>query len=522
MRIWWALLVFLHLPTAGGAQVRREEPRPPSADAPSAVIPIHVDDVSSEGWQWLLEEARRSRFVLFGEQHGIRQIPQVVSRLLAELQPLGYDHLALEASPWLGREISRVGAMAVLTESPFELAFDDDAMVDLISTADAMGVSIWGLDQPVTAVHGFRRLADILPDWNSRRMARGLHLKAVLQEGRYIRSDYGPDFEALRSVVDEEELTPEANLLIDSMERSMKIYLAYFAGQRGEPVDPTSDEIREGFMVENFTARLAEFTVPGAPAPRAVVLMGGAHIMEGVGPNGVKTLGDFVEHRARVEGSRALHVGIRSRVDDAPSALPASFFDGTSSVIVDTRRLVESADRAWLEGLTPELRRDLAGYDALLVIGDAASDTRTALADAASEVRRRFMVALAMLVVPGLLLVPLATASAVLVWRRPGNSEGPRWPWALVGFGGVGTVALIVVQLLRLRVPEAAQLSPAGTLVSGLTLALFAVVVALTAAAALRHRWWSPRVRASYLLCTSLALVLAWQMTYWNVGGMLG
>jgi len=486
-----------------------------------SIKPFVALDTESQGWRWLLTRASSSRYVLFGEQHGIREIPMVVERLLKEIEAEGFRHLVLEASPWLGHRINREGASTVLTANPFELAFNDDAMVQLITSAAERGIDVWGVDQPVTAVHGFDKLGSILPGILAPRIARGLYLKAALQQGQYIRSDNHKDLNALWSAIGGQEITQEAHLLLDSIELSMQIYLAYFAGQRGEPVVEKSSSIRERFMIENFMKMYRAHQEIDTKPVKAVFLLGGAHIVKGIGPNRVPTLGDFVEEFAGSHGDTALHVAIRSRVDDAPAALPPAVFDNSQSVLVDTESLLAYADPVWLSGLSRELRRDLEGYDAIIILGDATRDSRTLLNEAMSEAKTRFVKQLATMAVPAALLLFFLTAYAMRKGIRKCPCPAPQWPLIFIMGLLIAMLALLVFQFLAIQVAGVARVSVWQSIVSGSILLLLAVGAVATGVLSLTKRWWNMKTRSLYVFCAATAALLAVQMAFWNIGGML-
>jgi erythromycin esterase-like protein len=78
--------------------------------------------LSGPGYQILLAEAGRARFMLLGESHGNRETPQLARALLADLRPAGYAAYAIETGPcsteWFvgrAREDGRA-AIATLTD----------------------------------------------------------------------------------------------------------------------------------------------------------------------------------------------------------------------------------------------------------------------------------------------------------------------------------------------------------------------------------------------------------------------
>jgi len=155
------------------------------------------------GWVWLEERAAGAQFILFGEQHYVAGIARTVETGYGRVQPQGFDAIALEASPWLARRMNADGVTATLTDYPYELAFRVDGMVSLFRAVEAQAGSpsdaFWGLDQPVTAIHGYQALGETLPTGAARRMARGLSRKASLQFGEYLRHPHDDDIDALRA-----------------------------------------------------------------------------------------------------------------------------------------------------------------------------------------------------------------------------------------------------------------------------------------------------------------------------------
>ena len=170
-------------------------------------------------------------------------------------------------------------------------------------------------------------------------MARGAFLKAALRGGQYARQDHKPDIVALRQAFGQ-AATPEARSIFDQLQRTMKIYVSHRAASRGEISYRQSVEMRESDMKERFDAYSEAWAQDDRP-PKVVFKMGGAHIMKGIGPNGIPTLGDHVLKSAQARGESALLVGVR-RLDDESQFVPQSAFQTSSMVLVDTHTYLAS------------------------------------------------------------------------------------------------------------------------------------------------------------------------------------
>ena len=117
---------------------------------------------SGPGWELLLEEGRKSRFFLVGEEHGVAETPAVVRELFRALQPAGYHHLAIEISPPMAAvldELARgpdgLGRLAAFfAENPPGVAFftlreEAELLVAARAAVPSGEPVLWGLDYEV-------------------------------------------------------------------------------------------------------------------------------------------------------------------------------------------------------------------------------------------------------------------------------------------------------------------------------------------------------------------------------------
>lgn len=494
--------------------------------------PLNPHASEGPGWTWIEEKAEESQFVLFGEQHGLVGVPQIVSLAHERLRSQGYTHLALEMSPWLGAQMSREGVHQTLTSAPYELAFSYNGMVSLLEdvearSGDQAGV-FWGLDQPVTAIHAYKRLSEILPTHRARRMALGLHLKAAAQAGRYIKSEHRKDLTRLREAAGL-GISQEAEMLISSIETSMEIYLKYFAGQRGEisPID--SDQQRERFMEENLSRRLSDSATGTVGDQKAIILMGGSHIMEGIGPNGIPTVGDFAQNLAANNGQDALHIGIYAFLAGADHSPPESIFSEGDAILVDLQALRAKARSEWIEQLSPSLRRTVEQYDAAIFLtGELAlSDSRSIMNGHEQRFRRDIILSVAPMLFAIVVLLtsiwPLMLAIKRSLTRGTGGSTlTPFWPWMLL-IGSISlSLGLFVFQALRLLAPADSGGIASSNNVWEIFILLLAVLGLGAAGVGLKKKWWSTIGQVHFLILAIALTSLGVLMWSWNLGGMLG
>lgn len=487
--------------------------------AHSFVLRLDGRELSGPGATWLTDTAQACQFVLFGEQHYIDEIPRIVAAAYRQLHDDGFDHLGLEMGPWAGHRLSAIGVDEFIRGAPHSIAFGQDAELELMRTAESLGgVSaerFWGLDQASTAIHPLQRLSELGPSWRDRMLARGASLKAVLKMGRYLREDHRHDIAQLRSRFNPPPGS-EAALIIDAIEVSNEIFEAHVNGRVDDSVRQ-----RERLMVTQFDAAIAR---AATDTPRAILKMGGAHLMEGIGPNGVPTLGDHIQRVAETNGLDALHIGIRSFDPDRPGP-PSSIFGDADIVIVDTRSLRAAVGGDALATLGPDLQQSVSQFDALLYVRNvhrAASDEV-----AASESRFRKTMILGVAPIGIAVLVWLTACVHPMRWLtarvlRRTAAEGPRLPWVTLLLVGAGLISVLVLQIGAIRGTSPDRAAIAFSFAWLVVLALIVAGGLSLSIMVMNRRWWS-MIQRSHLIIVSLAIcILASSMAYWNLGGMLG
>lgn len=493
-------------------------------------FPIQIDDgkLAGTGGEMIIEESKQVQFLLFGEEHGVDRIPDVVAATYATLYQAGFQFLALEMGPWFADRVSRVGVDVALESYPHSLAFDYDGTVDLLKIVESRfkgtGDAFWGLDQSVTAIHPFARLAQILPTAHARRAARGLFLKSALQAGEYLPNDHSADLKALRGLAGP-QISDEAALILDSLETSMKIYVAYRTKEREHGIW-ISDILREQYMMARLDTKLAEAVSDGIAIPKVIFQMGGAHLMRGVGPNGVTTLGEHAEKVAGSNGLGTFHIAIRSYRPD--SLLPESIFASDSNIaMIDAEPIRSSLPLSDQPDAERRLIRDLRQFDAIIYLRDSDNDDRDVVRQYEVQFKRSLLTKLSIIAVPLLAIFSICVPTIRQLWSLVTGEQprclAPFGPWVFLLLASVGlTVAagLQVTRLLNANHPALSSLSTGN--VASVIQSLAATVTVGLIVVTLWKRWWPPTFRLHFMAVSAGILGLVAFMSYWNFGAMVG
>jgi hypothetical protein len=298
-----------------------------AAKAAQNRYPVVLKDgaLSGRGWEMLLEEGRKSRFFLVGEEHGIAEVPLVVRALFRALQPAGYGHLALEISPPMARALDEtvrgedgVGKLAkFFAANPPGVAFytlQEEAGMLAAVRAAAQGTTpvLWGFDYEMMAdyylLDGVRRRA---PEGAAKTAAEALYAKSGAAFEKVVKS-HNPSaffsFSNLPEVLADlrrawPQPDPESARALDTIETTLAINQLFAAGRGWE-----SNDLRARFNRGNFLRALNEAKAAGEKEPRVLLKFGANHMTRGRNMTEVFDLGSLAAEIAATEGSRAYHL----------------------------------------------------------------------------------------------------------------------------------------------------------------------------------------------------------------------
>jgi hypothetical protein len=364
---------------------------PATIAASRMVLTTEGGNAGGTAARFLADTATGSQFFLIGEEHGVATIADTVRALLPVLRAAGYGHFAVEADPYAARLVEgrlRAGGVQSLaaflqedgnaTTIPF---FNWSAEATLAHAflsgpvADPRG-NLWGLDQVFIGAYGLmlERIAGEASDPATRQLAATMATQAkgnLEFLGQADMTQFDRMRQGLRAAGDTALLE-----LVDDMILSRRIY-APFIGQPGLSAY-AANRAREDLMKKNFLARYA-----AAGRPKVLFKFGSNHMVRGLSPTHVPSLGNFVADLAFAEGKQAFNLLVLC----GPGTEAGDFMGNVAACELDVARLMpevaaaldathptlfdlapwKDQPRQW-KHLAADVRELLWAYDALLVV----------------------------------------------------------------------------------------------------------------------------------------------------------
>jgi hypothetical protein len=361
----------------------------------SYAISLQGGTLTGPGMQFIARSTASAQFVLFGEEHNVKEFPEFLTALFAFLhQNQQFNYLALESDPVSAHLASipplRGDATALATyirKYPNALTFRTDEelrmFADIGRTSTGRADPIWGLDQSFGVLHALDRL-ETLSGFHATPKFEELHKQAEQQDSTRMRDTQShymynvklADLEELRRQVGAPDGS-EAKFILDNLVSSSEIYGYYRRSQAGEPTRYSNGFVREEQMKHLFLREYRAAEAQGEVSPKVLVKMGHWHVFRGLGPSHLQTLGDFVTEFATANGADAFSVGVylrgawrdvKTQQGLEPIALAT---DPTTWTIIDFRSLRPAVTAGQFGALNPNLLAHIYGFDAALVLGGA-------------------------------------------------------------------------------------------------------------------------------------------------------
>lgn len=485
------------------------------------LYPIEINDsvFTGLGMDWILDNARESQYLLLGEQHGVEQLGDFSRFTLSQLSHSGYNRLGLEMDSWTINRIEESGLTRFISKYPHSVAFGYDGELRMIQDALDQGVNLAGLDQMVTAIHPFQRLIELSETPARKRLSRGLFLKASLKMGEYLREEHFRDLDVLSDVF-ENHRSDEVKQILNELRVSMEIYTKWRSGQRGEISRKISPELRENMMKQNFDAWIADDE--SYRLNKIVLKMAGAHLMYGIGPNGIPTLGEHIREKAALKGQKVFAVGIRN-FDSETSLVTEDDFGNAEMVVVDTRKIrdIHPRDSIMLQNKDYN-QLSVNGFDAIVYFRNAGWAKQTIL----SRYKQQFKSQLINQVIPlGILLLLSIIAVFVFVIQLfKQMQKGLKIPVWVAFFTSLLLSGMVIYQLLSILniISRTATIMNPGASVwifaACVVLSVFCIVLAIRN---FKLKQFSNIFKIYYLIMAIVFIVMSGYCYYWNVGGML-
>lgn len=245
-----------------------------TSDPIADLLQAHQRDLATDGTAFLIREASEASFALVGGLHGDRETPALVQALSAGLDKFGYDHIAVEMSPWAASRLE--GAL---------------------SKQAGQAVRIRGADIEEVQPHLLiRELAAANPENGA------LQSMVELTKSGYRRASAAQLLELARQIGELKDLSAGGFSLYTLVLRTLDVESTRAANRR---LDASTR--REAVMKELFIGHYRAAT-EGTTKPKFVVAFGQSHLGRGIDLRGVSTLGNFIAELAVAEGVRSFHV----------------------------------------------------------------------------------------------------------------------------------------------------------------------------------------------------------------------
>jgi hypothetical protein len=359
--------------------------------------------LTGAGLDFLAKAAADAQFFGIGEQHNVRQIPEITGLLFEELRRRhGFNYLALEQDPLACRMASTPPArgspeavVGLAKKYPYAFTFRTDQELSLVARAGALSTTkadpVWGLDQAFGATHVLERLLEDAPNADARgrtlklaEAARKVESVRLLTSRHYMADvDKPDDFWQLAELY-RASPSPEARFLASQLVLSARVYQNYKRGAAGKvPGAFESGREREENMKDLFMREYRRAQSAGEERPRVLLKFGHTHMYRGRYLAYVPTLGNFVGEFAKSNGMKSFHLAMY--LNNPPGGFGGVPKDSWLNVlagvapegkwtVIDLRPLRDY----WYAGkfkLPADLRETIFGFDAALLIGGGTRGT---------------------------------------------------------------------------------------------------------------------------------------------------
>jgi len=287
-----------------------------------APIVLAGSQLSGPGAQVLNDAVARSRFVLLGEDHITREIPQFAAAVCDLMRP---DAYAVEAGPGaaafvsdLLRDPDRVQRMARYgRDFPNNMAFldirdENDLAAHCAAASKNPHFELWGLDQEFIGSAG--ALLNAMIATRPGPASRAAIAAAQQQESAashaaretgdpgklYLLASSDADVSALQQAIAKDGNAATASLLHE-LTLSRTVYRLNSTGS------PDSNSLRANLIKQHLIAYYAAARAR-TPQPRVLFKFGDDHLGKGFNVLHQRDLGNFVAELADGEGAQSLHI----------------------------------------------------------------------------------------------------------------------------------------------------------------------------------------------------------------------
>lgn len=384
----------------GAAEILRANAHP---------LTLENGELRGPGADTLWSEARRSRFVMVGEDHGFAEVPRFCAALFRGLHRAGYGHVAIEVGPISAKTAARLAISPRPIEAfrafeaahPWGIPFlfwqeEVEWVTDALHTAGGGPDVLWGLDQEFIESPQILLEGLVTQSRAPKSKALAESCLAAAREGNRQLMKGNPaaswlvaadeaTFTRLRAAFP----TGEGAHIVSELSQSRAVYQPVF---RGDGYSNNLDRSR--LMKRHLEDYLAARRAAGEKTPRVMFKFGGSHTMRGRTIANVYDMGSALHEIAELEGSRAFGLYVQgvsgtqnayrpfgsTPPDTAKAIDPAGsdlYFAGdlagvaagdTTWRLVDLRPLRRALASRGGKGVPPAVEKLAWSYDAALLL----------------------------------------------------------------------------------------------------------------------------------------------------------
>ncbi len=280
------------------------------------IIEANQKGLTGSGVQFLLNEAKNAQFVLIGENHNTKEIPEFTSSLFELLNKnYQFQYLALEQDPAMMRIVSNrnTNISDLARKYPYGFTFITDqelTMVKKVRTISSAKYPIWGCDQAFGASHSLAAINEFLkPKWKNQVIDS--ICKNIYKKEKYRNLD---TFHYMSELDKREQLLNIKNNIPSKYKKKLRFYIdellisdtIYTLIQTKKYFESRS--MREAYMITRF---LTEYNLASGKnqIPKAVLKFGNLHLNNGYNPGSyVNCLGTFVRQFALVNKKTSISI----------------------------------------------------------------------------------------------------------------------------------------------------------------------------------------------------------------------
>ncbi len=302
-----------------------------------------------------------ARYVLIGEDHLTREIPNFTADLCRLMAPQGLAALAVEIGPEAAHVVNanlrrpdrreRIGSF--MRAHPDSVAFqngsDESDMAAACAQAAGLGFQIWGLDQEFFGATGnlLERMASAHPGPLAR--AAIARLAAAERSATKAALASGSPGQLLIFTITDEQLDDARAAIVADGGKRVRALFAALETTRAIYLAQSSDPYgSNGARARLMKRTLLDYMNGAPPKARVLFKFGDAHMRKGINGLGQRDLGNFVAERADGEGAISLHllvVGMRGT---------HALYNGVGrQVRLEPFILTDDADFTWLKDAVP-------------------------------------------------------------------------------------------------------------------------------------------------------------------------